>query len=419
MRARWANGLAGGLAVATTAIGVVALLSGEGGCELVVGDTVPLFTCLADAADTCPSGSVCVPATHECVPRSGTCTPGAANGCAGGMRCDAQTLRCGPPAPTALDAAGDEDGPQAPSLDSGPDSGDVTVGDARERDAPTGDGPDVNVPDANPDAPTCRGVTCSCSRQGDCDSMICADSFTQTPALYAVVGMSFCTQPCCTSADCTANTVCFATGGGANYCVLPKWIGRGGGLGTGLGGATCTGGADCRSGLCNMGTCADTCCSTAQEATECASGTVCRFAAFPGSGFDTHETAWCGAKIGNLAGGAICAVDSICQSGKCGVGQCEAVCRTTSDCGGTLACSYGAAPAVPTNKDIVAGCVTATGTTANGGNCTANSDCQSAFCDGAHCTDACVTDADCKSGMHCRPVVVQVQGSYSVLACES
>jgi hypothetical protein len=249
--------------------------------------------------------------------------------------------------------------------------------------------------------------------------MICADKFTQTPALFGVVGMPFCTQPCCTSADCTADTVCFATGGGPNYCVLPKWLGRASGLGTGQGGAACSSSADCRSGLCNTTTCADTCCSTAQQASECASGTFCRFAAFPGTGFDTHETAWCGAKIGNLAGGAFCAADNLCQSGKCGVGQCEAVCRTSSDCGGSQACSYGAAPTLPMNTDIVAACVNATGTTPNGGNCTANNDCQSAFCDGAHCTEACVTDADCKSGMHCLPVILKVQGSYSVLACES
>jgi len=417
MRLHSANRLAGGLAMAATAVGIVALLSGGGGCELAVSDSIPSFTCLPNAADSCPSGSVCVPATHECVPRSVTCTPGAPSGCAGGTRCDAQTLRC-LPAATALDASGDEDARPTPPLDSTPDSPDVLVADARERDGPIGDGPDVTVPDATPDG-GCRGVTCRCSGANDCDSMICADQLTQTTALYTAVGsMNFCTQPCCTSADCPGSTVCFGTGGGGNYCVLPKWIGRTGGLGTGQGGSACTGGAECRSGLCTGSACADTCCSTAQEASECASGTVCRFAAFPGNGFDSHETAWCGPAIGTLSGGTICSFDTACQSGKCG-GRCEVACRSSMDCGTGLACSYGLAPTLPTNKDIVEACMTATGSTANGGNCSANNDCQSAFCDGSHCTDACVTDGDCKPGLHCRPVVVQVQGSYSVLACES
>ena len=47
-----------------------------------------------------------------------------------------------------------------------------------------------------------------------------------------------------------------------------------------------------------------------------------------------------------------------------------------------------------------------------------NADCLSAFCDGSKCTDVCATDADCKGGLHCRPVQVQVSGSYSVLCCE-
>jgi hypothetical protein len=169
-----------------------------------------------------------------------------------------------------------------------------------------------------------------------------------------------------------------------------------------------------------MGTCADMCCSTAQEAAECAMGTHCRFAQFPGNGFDTHVTAWCGGEIGNTASGMSCAVDLACQSGKCNVPRCQPACRNASDCGTGMACSYGLAPTLPTNKDIILGCMNSTGPTLNGGNCTSNSDCQSAFCDdNMHCTDACATDSDCKMGMHCRPVLVQVQGLYSVLACES
>lgn len=422
MGAPRANRLAGGLAMAAMATAVFALLPGGGGCELVVSDALPSFTCVPDAADSCPTDSVCVPSTHQCVSRSGTCVPGAPTGCPAGMRCDAESLRCTKGATVAGDASGaDAQPPMTP--DSAPDAPGVLVMDGPTEDAPIT--PDASPLDSTADAPNaCRGITCSCRGGGDCDSGICAGQVTLPAAVYTAIGTSVCTQPCCTSADCPGGTVCFGTGGGGNYCIAPHWIGRSGEMGEGPGGTSCTGDGDCRSGLCSMNTCADTCCSssTTNQGSECASATVCRFAAFPGSNsLDTHETAWCGAEIGSMAGGSICAVDTTCQSGKCGsFGRCEAVCRNTGDCGGGgLACSYGLAPTLPTNKDIVAGCVTATGTTANGGTCSSNADCQSAFCDGSHCTDVCATDADCKSGLHCRPVVVQVQGSYSVLSCES
>jgi hypothetical protein len=305
-----------------------------------------------------------------------------------------------------------------------PDSSDVMVGDAPPRDG-AGDVPEVNVPDGTPDGPTtmCHGdIGCGCMGATDCNTGICADQLTLTAALFAVVGVNVCTLPCCTSTDCPSGTVCFGTGRGGNYCVLPKWIGRNGGVGGGQGGSSCSGPADCRSGVCSMAKCADTCCSTAQETMECASGTVCRFAQFPGNGFDTHETAWCGPNNGGSAGGTACVADRNCLSGKCNV-LCEAVCRTSAECGANLACSYGLAPTtLPANQDIIEACMATTGNTPNGGNCTSNADCQSAFCDGSmpmhHCTDACATDADCKAGMHCRPEFVTVQGSYSVLACE-
>jgi hypothetical protein len=416
-----ANRLAGSLAIAAMATAIFALVPGGGGCELVVSDALPSFTCVPGAANTCPAGSVCVPSTHQCTSQTGTCVPGAAGGCAAGLRCDPQTLRCAKEG-TGADAADGEDAPLAMTPDSGPDSPNAVSTDA-PTEASSGT-PDATSLDATPDVQNmCRGITCSCTGGGDCDSGVCVGPVTLPSALYSAIGHSLCSQPCCTSADCPADTVCFGTGGGGNYCLAPHWIGRSAELGAGQGGATCSADSDCRSGLCAMSgatsACADTCCSTAQEASECASGTVCRFAAFPGQDLDTHETAWCGAGIGTTAGGSICGVDTTCQSGKC-AGRCEAVCRNTADCGGAgLACSYGLAPTLPTNKDIVLGCVTTTGSTANGGACTGNTDCQSAFCDGMHCTDACVTDADCKSGLHCRSVYVQVQGNYSVLACES
>ncbi len=351
--------------------------------------------------------------------------------CTGSTLCDPQTLRClpatavGDAAQSADGAGGGDatvDGPLDTEAQAGPDG---EVADGRMADGPAAEAGDAA--DATPDAPgTCRGITCGCGGSSFCDSGICADSLTATSALYAVNNnASFCTQACCTSADCPTATVCFGTGGGGNYCVPPGWIGRNSGVGVGQGGLSCQFNEDCRSGLCASGACADTCCSTAQQNAqtnpECATGTICRFAAFPGNGFDTHETAWCGPPIGNTAGGNACAVDGTCQSGKCGnFTRCEAVCRGPTDCSGGLACSYGLGPTtLPANKDIVAGCIMPTGNVPNGSACSTNTDCLSAFCDGSKCTDVCILDSDCKTGLHCRPKMVQVQGSYSVLCCES
>ncbi len=420
--ARRANRLGGAIAATLAAIAILALLA-SGGCELAVSDTIPGFTCVPGAAANCPAGQVCVPSTHQCTPIAGTCTPGAAAACPAGMRCDPQMLRCTGSTSAIPDAAGD-----GTLMETSPDSSSdahVGVADGALVADASGDAHDASMPDAPADAPgPCRGITCGCRGPADCDSGVCADTLTATTALAnALNGMSFCTQPCCTSTDCPGNTVCFGTGGGGDYCVAPNWIGRAVEQALAPGGTACTANGDCRSGLCNTSNnqCADTCCSSAQPG-QCANGTVCRYAAFPGTSFDTHETAWCGAAIGTSAGGSVCAVDATCQSGKCAnFTRCEAVCRSTTDCGNGQACSYGLGPTtLPANKDIVAGCVNVTGNVANGGSCTSNADCQSAFCDGSgKCTDVCVTDNDCKGGLHCRPVVVQVQGSYSVLCCES
>ena len=422
-----ADRFARGLAMTGAAGVVLALLTGGGGCELVVTDTVPPYHCQPGTADNCPGGSVCVPATHLCVARASTCTPGVPATCTGGLQCNPQTLKCASPASIA-DAAAGADGSSGPDAttggpsDTGTEGPDGDLAEGRASDAPVPDA--TNPADATADAPgTCRGIACVCSGSSFCDSGICADSLTATSALYAANNnSSFCTQPCCTSSDCPGSTVCFGTGGGGNYCVPPTWIGRNSGIGVGQGGLSCQFNEDCRSGLCASGACADTCCSTAQQGSECATGTVCRFAAFPGNGFDTHETAWCGTAIGNTPAGNACAVDATCQSGKCAnFTRCEAVCRSPADCAaGGQACSYGLGPTtLPANKDIVAGCVMPTGNAANGSACSANADCQSAFCDGSHCTDVCILDSDCKNGLHCRPKMVQVQGSYSVLCCES
>jgi hypothetical protein len=128
-----ANRLARGRAL-TGALGLVAaIVAGGGGCELAVGDSLPPFTCLPGAANTCPAGFVCVPATQECASRSGLCTP---TSCGPASVCDSETLKC-----TSIGGStgGDGESPDAPTAegDSGVSSGSDAASDARA----LGDGP--------------------------------------------------------------------------------------------------------------------------------------------------------------------------------------------------------------------------------------------------------------------------------------
>src|ERR1019366_1307700 len=71
------------------------------------------------------------------------------------------------------------------------------------------------------------GTLCPCNNASDCSTGVCALSETVGAQLYTAAGnASFCTTPCCTSIDCAAGTVCFASGVGGNYCVNPAWLGR-------------------------------------------------------------------------------------------------------------------------------------------------------------------------------------------------
>jgi len=388
-------------AVLTTLL--AGLVVAGGGCEIGIGADVPAFECIQGPA-VCPGTEVCDPNSHQCVT---SCTE---SNCAEGLECDPSSGLCiAAEAGTGNDAAPDS----SPVVDSSmPDT------------APP--------PDTGPPAETgvCRGVTCPCSGAASCDSGICVDSLTVGTGVYGAAGsQSFCTTPCCTSADCAAGTVCFATAAGGNYCVAPGWLQRSTTLGQGVGGASCQSGRDCRSGLCNGPYCADVCCSTPDSASECANGTTCRFEAFPGAvTFDKGDVAWCGTS-GNGDNGAICERDSDCQSNLCnGDDGCSDACRTTSDCGSQSACSY--VVSTSGTAGVTAACLPTSGghggiLGADGSSCGSDTDCASQFCDPTsnQCTDVCFTNADCSSvpDWHCRPEQVQLStgGSYSVLLCGS
>jgi hypothetical protein len=356
------------------------------GCELAVTDTLPAFTCVPGASDVCPAGEVCDPVAHTCG-RAGSVTATPEAGAQPDGALDADDATVGDSASDAREAADETDG-GVPGLDSMADSTPPPV-------------------DGGNDSGACHDTGCACVHATDCAGHVCAAEQDVGASLWAAAGTgaagsgAFCTQACCTSADCPNHGVCFATGVGGNYCVLPQWLpGRSATVGASVGGATCAANADCRSGLCASGACADTCCSNANSASECAVSTTCRIGAFPGMGFDTHSVGVCTPSLASCSGF-----------------QCRP-CRNSAECGVGQACYY--LPIVPT-KDIAAACTTADGPGTPGTKCTTDFTCATNFCDmGMLCSDVCFADADCTvDGWRCRPEQVQLAsgGSDAVLVC--
>ena len=339
------------------------------------------------------------------------------------MQCDMNSHLCAladASVQPMTDSGAADQGLEATSFDStGSESTvDVSVAD-------TSSGEEATMTDAGVgDSGPCTGLMCKCVGNIACDSHICADQLTVGSGLYAAAGgANFCTKPCCTSTDCGAGTVCYATSTGGSYCVLPAWLQRSTQLGAATGGATCSGNADCRSGLCSGQACADTCCSTAQSTKDCSSGTTCSFGTFPGvPTFDQGSVAYCG-QGGSGTNGASCNFPSDCESTLCYRGFCQNACRNTPDCGGGgYTCGW-YRDSTSTATGVYAVCAsTSNGSAPQGSSCISDSDCASDFCDQASskCTDVCFADGDCTaSGWRCRPEQITLQrgGSASVLCC--
>ena len=392
----------GTVATALLASVMAIVIAAGGGCEIGIGGEVPAFECVQGPA-VCPGNQVCDTSSHQCI------EPCSVTGCSGGTECDPDTNVC------VLAEAGPQ---ETSTIDSSTMDADAS---APETAPPAETGPAETGP--------CRGLLCPCSGGAACDSTICADSSVVPTTLWNAAGqVSFCTQPCCTSADCAAGTVCYAAGGSpaaaGNYCINPTWVGRTMGIGALPGGSSCGTGRDCRSGLCTGSSCADVCCTTAgtNEPDECASGTTCRFAKFPGAASsDTNFVAWCG-QGGNGQNGSTCNSDSSCASELCdGVDGCADACRNTADCSSGESCAY-VNPPPPNDSAVVAACFGGAGNGAQGSACTNDGDCRSQFCDTTvthECSDVCFANADCtKSGWRCRPATIALGGgNFSVLAC--
>jgi hypothetical protein len=265
-------------------------------------------------------------------------------------------------------------------------------------------------------------------------------------------GAGVCTKACCTSSDCDKGSVCFATGGGGNYCVPAATLGDRATTGplNAPAGQACDAGSSCRSGLCSSipSFCADTCCagparSMANSAGQCLQGMACRIGTFQGAGNDMNYVPRCAVPMGASGNnGSPCTSNSDCRSNLClnDTAQdltCRDPCRKPEDCSGmgmfqaAQTCEYlqlsGTGAAI---NPLVAACVPLTPSgpnlpdaAADWGPCKTSSDCARGYCGqstaGMVCVSVCFGDGDCVSSGMCRPQTLLVNGAvYSVLACK-
>jgi hypothetical protein len=438
-------------------VAFLTLVGAGGGCEAIIPNDVPAYTCTGTSLSACPEGYFC--AVAGCAPcqKYDTCNHLDDN-------CDG-IVDDGPFADHDMDGY-----PVCGKLD--PTTGHVTDIDCNDDDAsvhPNGDeicnGIDDNCdgiidnpnlvcpPDETclPQQMKCVGTAQTCVMTGCTAPMIC-DPTTQecenppsvnpggtcatasecnsgicgTTTILGSVAPSAgaCTEPCCVSSDCPAGLVCYAAGTGGNYCVDPSTLsGRSATVGEGAGGAACSTNSDCRSGSCEGQKCADSCCSNAG----CSNGTIC--------GLGSDGTFGCMAPAGRDSGSDNCNQDSDCQDSVCLnytiTGRCAVPCCGSSTCAPIdlgFAGSYTTICYELDNQyesslgnNVAPVCAYVTdnvGSGAVGASCSSNSDCRSDLClSGEGCSDVCCTDADCAAGgdnWKCRPTTV---GSGQYLRC--
>ena len=423
------------IALIFTAFSLVVLAASGGGCEAIVTDTIPGFTCTGTDLSGCPSGSYC---------KGVGCTK-----CVNVDVCDGYDNDCNGKV---------DDGPLSDH-----DQDTYTV--CGHVDPSTGKPLDVdcndNDPNVHPGAKEiCNGIDddcdgiidnadevcaagqtcapaikqcltpCSCVAPQVCDQTTqtcvdptkpktaiggaCASDQTCAAGLFCAFNTllggiendSVCSKTCCTSNDCDVGFVCTATGTGGRYCLNANKIGRSA-PGTGNGGDNCGDGTACRSGLCTSGKCVDTCCSDGN----CGNGTTCTYQTVGGHGIFA-----CGAPgSGNQNGNSVCDQDSRCKSDFCvdigdpRGGTCVQPCCTSANnnCGSILGSPLSCIENnISGQPDHFLGCTggTGSGNKPFGAACTKNDDCLSSNCNttAGTCTDVCCTDGDC-SGSVCRP----------------
>ena len=355
-------------------IAAAAAFLASAGCEVIVGDALPAYTCQIGDPTACPPGQSCT--------NAGVCAaPCPATPCPADLVCDTANQTCVAPV--------------------GPDGGlpdQTTPGDAvthpdsaldqKSDTTPPGDSPnkgDIGEPCGTP--PMCN------------PGLLCADSSFLTAPVTNIIG-AICTKTCCSSEECPTNFACYAPGTGGNYCVpssaLPREIAPAAGA---PGGTTCDAGGQCRSGICDdpneagVKRCTDACCKEGA----CTGGGVCGLSSVEG-----HITVACTQAEGTAAAESSCTTKD-CINGLCGDDfYCHARCCGSADCTGTdNVCRYFALQGA-TVKEYVPVCVSdITGTAKVGDPCPGGTDseCEVGFCEISTktCTDVCCTDDDCKN----------------------
>jgi hypothetical protein len=447
------------VAVATVAAGAAAT---TGGCEAIVGNDVPGFTCsmtpyVDPGTGTCPAGDYCQGSGCTACQDRDICD-GYDNDCNGKIDDgpfsdhdgDGYTL-CGKldpqtGAPVNVDCNDDDPTihPDAKEICNGKDDNCDGIVDNPDLVCPpnqtcvpkTGQciaNTQVCTPQNCPAPMVCDTTTnqcvlpssqdagsTGCTSDEQCTTGICATTTELGPGQQSV-----CTQPCCTSADCAAGFVCYGAGTGGNYCLAATSLGRPAQPGTSGAGASCTRPADCRSGVCSGGKCEDTCCSDAN----CANGTSCAVTSFSGA-----TTFACVPPPGTTTAYHSCSSNSDCASGYCqtydtGLGTasyCVPSCCSSKTCGsiiGNPMLCYDDYLPPATSGPVVPVCDYPAPSSIGSGNvgdgCTRNSSCSTNRCltfgSSKMCSDVCCVDSDCgKAGWVCRPTV---DGPGTFLRC--
>ncbi len=418
----------------------LSLIALSGGCEAIVPDTIPGFTCTGTDLSGCPGGSFCdgvgctkCLTTDVCDHYDNDCDGKVDDGPLSDHDQDGYTI-CGQIDPSTGKETNVDCNDNDPNVH--PGAKEICNGIDDDCDGII-DNPDEVCPPNQVCAPAlkqcltqCTPANCpspkscdpktqacvdltapktkiggACASDDTCDTgLFCAFS----TILGGLESDSICSQTCCKSENCPAGFVCAATGTGGRYCLDPSKIGRAA-PGAASGGGACNGtdGTGCRSGLCTGSKCVDTCCSD----TDCTNGTSCTYQTVGG-----HGVFACGAPgSGHQAGDSDCTSNSRCDSDLCldigaGTGTCIQPCCTSANnfCGNVegvnLACIENG---VSTSPDQFLSCTggTGSGNKAFGVGCTKNDDCLSNLCDTVGtkaCSDVCCTDADCP-GEVCRP----------------
>ncbi|NOY90914.1 MAG: matrixin family metalloprotease [Deltaproteobacteria bacterium] len=249
-------------------------------------------------------------------------------------------------------------------------------------------------------------------------------------------GGGYCGKACSTSADCSGTDQCVNVGGSSNQCVRIS-----GGSPDCSSGATPTGcsvDSDCSaSQICDSSTracvarpttgatlgepctgnadCRSGLCANLSSGSVCSQSCDGLDARSCPSGFycDGEAVGVCGTGLcltggpGTTALGGSCSVDTDCQTSMCTGGVCASPCIP----GGAISCPSG----FLCQTLAAAGCGACKVAGPVGAACSTNDDCASNTCatrdDASFCTDVCARNADCPDGFDCESV-----GDFSVCA---